>query len=86
MSNAVVAKVLALLAHDGTSPEGAIIVKAASTAPNLEITAIMQKRDDGWYWAEYDSDGNPDYSGHRTFASTAKERQRRARVPPALSA
>ena len=19
----------------------------------------MQKREDGWYWAEYDSDGNP---------------------------
>lgn len=23
----------------------------------------MEKRASGWYWAEYDSDGDPDHSG-----------------------
>ncbi len=61
--NDVVAEVLALGDHDGTWPEGSLIVKDGFDGSRLEITAIMDKRASGWYWAEYDSDGDPDYSG-----------------------
>jgi hypothetical protein len=59
-----VAEVLALGEHDGTWPEGSIIVKDGFDGSGLDIVAVMEKRVDGWYWAEYDDDGNPDYSGH----------------------
>jgi hypothetical protein len=56
--------------HDATLGSGlsawpldSIIVKDGWDGADLEIIAIMQKRADGWYWAEYDSDGDPDYSG-----------------------
>ena len=45
-------------------PEGSIIVKDGFSDGELELIAIMEKRGDGWYWAEYDDDGDPDYSGH----------------------
>ncbi len=61
--NDVVAEVLALREHDGAWPEGSIIVKDGFAGSELELIAIMQKREGRWYWAEYDSDGDPDYSG-----------------------
>ncbi|NUP11578.1 MAG: hypothetical protein HOW73_36495 [Polyangiaceae bacterium] len=54
------------LADDGLSewPVGALIVKDGYTDDGtLELTSLMQKREDGWYWAEYDADGNALYSG-----------------------
>jgi hypothetical protein len=62
--NDVLAQVLALGEHDGRWPEGSIIVKDGFDGSELELTAVMEKRSDGWYWAEYDAKGNPDYSGH----------------------
>jgi hypothetical protein len=62
--NDIVAEVLALGEHDGTWPVGSIIAKDGFDGSKLEITALMEKRTDGWYWAEYDDDGDPDYSGH----------------------
>jgi hypothetical protein len=44
-------------------PVDSIIVKDGWEGADLAIIAIMQKRADGWYWAEYDSGGDPDYSG-----------------------
>jgi hypothetical protein len=44
-------------------PLGAIVVKDGFSGSELELVAIMEKRSDGWYWAEYDSEGDPDYSG-----------------------
>lgn len=44
-------------------PEGSTIVKDGFRGGNLALTAIMDKRSDGWYWAEYDADGEPLYSG-----------------------
>lgn len=44
-------------------PVGSVIVKDGFSGSSLEIIAIMEKRSDGWYWAEYDDDGDPDYSG-----------------------
>jgi hypothetical protein len=45
-------------------PKDSIIVKDGWDGSDLEIIAIMEKRSGGWYWAEFDSDGDPDYSGH----------------------
>jgi hypothetical protein len=54
------------LAAPGTTewPVGSIIVKDGYTdAGELSLTALMEKRDDGWYWAEYDGEGTSLYSG-----------------------
>jgi hypothetical protein len=45
-------------------PEGSIVVKDGWDGSDLELIAIMEKRSEGWYWAEFDDDGDPDYSGH----------------------
>jgi hypothetical protein len=58
-----VAEVLALGTPTGRWPVGSIIAKDGFDGSELEIIAVMEKRTDGWYWAEYDSQGNPDYSG-----------------------
>jgi hypothetical protein len=44
-------------------PEDSIIVKDGWDGSELELIAIMEKRGDGWFWAEFDDDGDPDYSG-----------------------
>lgn len=44
-------------------PEGSTIVKDGWNGPELRLIAIMDKRSDGWYWAEYDASGAPAYSG-----------------------
>lgn len=44
-------------------PIGSVIVKDGYAGSERELVAIMEKRQDGWYWAEYDDDGDPDYSG-----------------------
>jgi len=44
-------------------PEGALIVKDGFDGGDLDLVAVMQKRADGWYWAEYDADGDSVYSG-----------------------
>jgi hypothetical protein len=62
--NDIVAEVLALGQHDGSWPVGSIIAKDGFAGSKLELTALMEKRADGWFWAEYDDDGDPDYSGH----------------------
>jgi hypothetical protein len=61
--NDVVARVLSTGDHDGAWPEGAIIAKDGWDGAELELIALMEKRSDGWYWAELDADGEPAYSG-----------------------
>lgn len=61
--NETVAEVLALGEHPGAWPLGSTIVKDGFDGSDLELMAIMEKRTDGWYWAEYDAHGDPDYSG-----------------------
>lgn len=59
--------VIELALFDGAASEewplGSIVVKDGFAGGDLELIAIMEKRQDGWYWAEYDNDGDPDYSG-----------------------
>jgi hypothetical protein len=58
-----VAEVLALGEPTLAWPEQSIIVKEGYDGSDLELIAVMEKRADGWFWAEYDDDGDPDYSG-----------------------
>lgn len=45
-------------------PVGSIIAKDGyADSGELELVALMEKREEGWFWAEYDADGAPLYSG-----------------------
>jgi hypothetical protein len=61
--NDLVAEVLVLGEAVRGWPVGSIIAKNGFDGAELELIAVMEKRADGWFWAEYDDDGDPDYSG-----------------------
>jgi hypothetical protein len=45
-------------------PLGSLVVKNGfDDAGDLELVAAMEKRDDGWFWAEWDAEGSAKYSG-----------------------
>lgn len=44
-------------------PPGAIIVKDVYKNGELKLVAAMEKRFDGWFWAEWDEKGSAIYSG-----------------------
>jgi hypothetical protein len=58
------ANVAQALVTDETTewPLGSLIVKDGFDDGDLELVAIMEKRPDGWFWAEY-YDGESVYSG-----------------------
>lgn len=43
-------------------PVGSIVVKDGYSGDSLKLVAVMEKRADGWFWAEY-YDGTAKYSG-----------------------
>jgi hypothetical protein len=61
--NDVIGEVLTTAEPSARFPENSIIVKDGWDGTSLELIAVMEKRNDGWYWAEFDSDGEPFYSG-----------------------
>lgn len=44
-------------------PLGSLIVKDGYDEGELHYVAVMEKRKDGWFWAEYDDEGSAKYSG-----------------------
>jgi hypothetical protein len=44
-------------------PVGSVIVKEGFSGDSRKIVAVMEKRADGWFWAEYDDGGDSKYSG-----------------------
>ena len=46
-----------------TWPVGSILVKDAFDGSSHEAVAAMEKREDGWYWAEWDANGTSLFSG-----------------------
>ena len=61
--NDVVADALAASEPLAQWPEGSLIVKDGFDGSDLELIAAMEKRADGWFWAEYDDEGDALYSG-----------------------
>ena len=47
----------------GGPADGALIVKDGYDKGALTLLAIMEKREDGWFWAEYQEDGEVEESG-----------------------
>ena len=47
-----------------TWPEGSLIVKDGYDEGEVTVVAAMEKRADGWYWAEWEADGTAKYSGN----------------------
>jgi hypothetical protein len=50
----------------GTWPVGSVIVKegfSSVTGGSRKLVAAMEKRADGWFWAEYDDAGESKFSG-----------------------
>ena len=72
--NQVVSDALASAAPLGAWPLGSIIAKDGWDGSDLEHIAVMQKRSDGWFWAEYDGDGEPVYSGHPDTCTDCHQR------------
>lgn len=44
-------------------PQGSLIVKDGHRDGEHYLVAAMEKRADGWYWAEYEDDGTVEFSG-----------------------
>lgn len=67
--NDVVAEALAGPVRIAAWPTGSIIVKEGFRSVRGDaraIVAIMEKREDGWYWVETDGEGEPLFSGRPT--------------------
>jgi hypothetical protein len=45
-------------------PVGSLIAKDGFEGGELSIVAAMEKRDGGWFWAEWDAEGDASYSGN----------------------
>jgi hypothetical protein len=51
-------------------PEGSIVAKDGYTDDgDLDVIALMEKRGDGWYWAEYSGEGEVLFSGAPTICT-----------------
>jgi hypothetical protein len=72
--NDVVAEALAAGEPLDAWPEGSLIVKDGFDGSDLELIAAMEKSAEGWFWAEYDDEGDPDYSGKPELCTECHER------------
>lgn len=61
--NDVIAAVLAAGEPLEAWPTGSLIVKDGWDGSELELIAMLEKRSGGWFWAEFDADGDPTFSG-----------------------
>ena len=62
--NPTIAQALEAQAPLRAWPEGSMVVKDGfSKDGDLAIVAVMEKRSDGWYWVEFDGEGEPLFSG-----------------------
>ena len=72
--NDVVASVLDRGEHVSELRAGSTIVKDVWDGMTLHAIAIMDKRQDGWYWAEFDAKSAVSASGHPQGCITCHER------------
>lgn len=57
-------------------PVGSIVVKEGFSGSSRRLVAIMEKRADGWFWAEYDDGGAPKYSGRPSVCIDCHDNRR----------
>jgi hypothetical protein len=62
--NPVIADVLAAGQPITSWPLSSLIVKDGFSGGDPDLVAAMEKRDGGWFWAEWDADGESVYSGN----------------------
>ena len=67
--NSTVAEVLAAAMPLTSWPKGSLIVKDGFDDGDFELVAAMEKRDDGWFWAEWDNEGDAAYSGRPSICT-----------------
>jgi hypothetical protein len=58
-----------------TWPLGSIVVKEGFSGSSRKLVAVMEKRADGWFWAEYDDSGSPMYSGRPSVCVDCHEKR-----------
>lgn len=65
----------AITSGASTWPVGSLIVKDGWSGSTHKLVALMEKRDSGWYWAEYDADegGEATYSGSPSVCTGCHE-------------
>jgi hypothetical protein len=65
----------ALVAGDALDawPDGSLIVKDGFDDSDLDLVAVMEKRLGGWFWAEYDDEGDASYSGEPELCTDCHE-------------
>ena len=61
--NTIARDTLARVPAPTSMPPGAVIVKDVYKNGELKLIAAMEKRYDGWFWAEWDAKGDAVYSG-----------------------
>jgi len=54
-------------------PVGSLIVKDGYDGGEFSIVAAMEKREDTWFWAEWDTDGSSKYSGPAADVDTCTD-------------
>lgn len=61
--NSVLADALASSVALTSWPVGSLVVKDGYSSGELELIAIMERREDEWFFAEYDDEGDSEFSG-----------------------
>lgn len=58
-------------------PVGSIVVKEGFSGGSMKLVAVMEKRADGWFWAEYfDTDGTAKFSGRPSVCIDCHDNRR----------
>jgi hypothetical protein len=57
-------------------PVGSLIVKEGFRGDSRKLVAVMEKRADGWFWAEYDDSGDSTYSGRPSVCTDCHDNRK----------
>ena len=57
-------------------PVGSVIVKEGFSGDSRKLVAVMEKRAEGWFWAEYDDGGDSKYSGRPSVCTDCHDNRK----------